>query len=77
MVAAGEWRGNLYYIKATGLKADEAYAAISALDAHEALEHIGTEKIRLLNTGIVDGLHLLGPIPDRFVCAKCIQGKHA
>lgn len=76
IIVTGVRHANLYYIKATGLRTDSAYAVINATDAHAALGHIGADKIRQLASGIVNGFHLIGPVPDRFVYTKCIQGKH-
>jgi hypothetical protein len=76
ILGTGTREGNLYYVNATGICATHAYTAISAWDLHEALGHIGTDSIRQLASGMVLGLHVSGPIPDKFDCARCIQGKH-
>jgi hypothetical protein len=77
IIGSGTHKGNLYYVNATGVCTTKAFAAISAWDLHEALGHIGAESIHQLATGMVDGLRISGPIPDKFNCTQCIQGKHA
>ena len=77
VVATGQRQANLYYVKATGLRVAKAFVTASARDAHEALGHIGADSIRQLTTGMIDGLRITGPIPNRFQCAECIQGKQA
>ena len=68
---------NLYYVNATGYQQANTFAVISAWDLHEALGHISAGSIRQLATGMLNGLRISGPIPDKFECARCIQGKHS